>query len=51
MKLTPSSGTRFKRAERLGAIRRLAPDARAGDAHGAEAEAIDLDLAADLERA
>ena len=35
---------------RLG-IGRVTPDALAGDAHGAEAEAIDLEVAADLERA
>ncbi len=44
-------GQAAERAQRLGAIRRRAPDAGAGHAHGAEAEAVDRDVAADLELA
>jgi hypothetical protein len=40
-----------QRAQRLGTIRRLPPDARAGDPHRAEPEAIDLDIAANRELA
>jgi len=41
----------FERAQRLRAVGGLAPDAGAGDAHGAEAEAVHLQLAADPEGA
>jgi hypothetical protein len=41
----------LQRADGFGMIGRLAPDALAGDAHGAETETIDLDIAADLEGA
>ena len=44
-------GQALQRAYCLGAVLRLAPDAASGDAHGAEAETVDLDLVADLERA
>ena len=45
MKLTPSSGRRRSVRSASGAIRGLAPDALAGDAHGAEAKTIDGDVA------
>src|SRR6476469_5125673 len=38
-------------AKRLSAVGRRTPNARAGDAHGAEAEAMNQDVAADLEGA
>jgi len=41
----------LERAQRLGAVRWRAPDAVAGQAHGAEAKAIDLEVAGDLEAA
>jgi hypothetical protein len=40
----------LQRADGLGLVFRLAPNAFSGDAHGAKAEAMDLVLAADLER-
>jgi hypothetical protein len=40
----------LQRADGLGLFFRLAPNAFSGDAHGAKAEAMDLVLAADLER-
>ena len=51
MKLTPSSGRRLSVRSASASIRRRAPDALAGDAHGAEAEAMDGEVAADLEAA
>ena len=44
-------GQRGEHGERLVVVRGRAPDAVAGDAHGAVAEAGDLEVAADLERA
>ena len=44
-------GQSLQRAERFLAVGRRASNAGAGDAHGAEAETIDLDVAADLEAA
>ncbi len=49
MKSMPSSGKRSSVRTDLVMILRLAPDAAAGDAHGAEAEAIDCEIPADLE--
>jgi hypothetical protein len=40
----------LQRADGLGPVGGLTPDAGASDSHGAEAEAMDLDLATDLER-
>ena len=42
----PQFGQPLERAQTCLAIGRLAPDAFAGDAHGAEAEAVDGDLTA-----
>ena len=50
-KVDAEIGQALERAQRFRAVGRRAPNARAGDAHGAEAEAIDLDIAADLEAA
>ena len=47
MKLTPSSRQALEGGDRLIAVFRLAPDAGAGDAHGAETEAVNGDVAAD----
>jgi len=47
----PSSGKRLSVRIASLAVGRRAPDALAGDAHGAEAEPIDLDVAADREAA
>jgi hypothetical protein len=41
----------FQHAQRLRPIFRRAPDALACDAHGAEAETMNLGVAANLERA
>ena len=51
MKLTPSSGMRRSVRSTSVAVGGLAPDAAPGDAHGAEAEAVDRELAADPEGA
>src|SRR6478735_11375236 len=40
----------LQRADGLGLVFRRTPNAFSGDAHGAETKAMDLDLAADLER-
>ena len=42
-------GQALQRADRFGPVGRLAPNSAAGDAHRAEAEAVDLDIAADPE--
>src|SRR5262249_33613910 len=44
-------GQAAQRTERLGAVGRLAPDTGACHPHGAEAQPVDLDVAADLEAA
>ena len=41
----------LQRADGLRPVGRLTPNAGTGDAHGAESEAVDLDLASNLERA
>ena len=43
-------GQTLQRADGLGLVFRRTPNAFSGDAHGTEPEAMDLDLAADLER-
>src|SRR4029077_11586974 len=50
-KVDAEIGEPLQRAERFLAVRWRAPNAFASDAHGAKAEAIDLDITADLEAA
>jgi hypothetical protein len=50
-KVDAEIGQALERAQHFRAVGRRAPNALAGDAHGAEAQAIDLDVAADLEAA
>ena len=49
MKLTPSSTARRRTRMHSSWIGRRAPDALAGQAHGAESEAVDREVAADGE--
>ena len=49
MKLTPELDGAAQHRLGLVAVGRLAPDARAGDAHGAEAEPVDREVAADVD--
>ena len=51
MKFTPSSTARRTHRLRHVAVRRLTPDAVAGDPHRAEAEAVDREVAADVDGA